>query len=146
MVSPASSSSAFTRRLGRTVKRHLLARLPWMRKGGSRGATAYEHLPACDAHQAEVDENALNEALERRLAEIIAASPAQQQQQQQQQEQDHRLLVHRQVQKQQQQQVSVPADPAELLLILASSSSSSSSQSSPALICVTRCQDAQPQV
>ena len=36
----------------------------------------YVELPPTDPHQEEVDENALNEALEARLMELIASSPA----------------------------------------------------------------------
>ena len=36
----------------------------------------YTAIPPTDPHQEEVDENALNEALEARLMEIIASSPA----------------------------------------------------------------------
>ena len=39
-------------------------------------SSSYVALPPTDPHQEEVDENALNEALEARLMEIIASSPA----------------------------------------------------------------------
>merc|ERR1712038_1070866 len=39
-------------------------------------SSSYVELPPTDPHQEEVDENALNEALEARLMELIACSPA----------------------------------------------------------------------
>merc|ERR1712088_236870 len=42
----------------------------------TKKASQYITLPPTDPHQEEVDENALNEALEARLMEIIASSPA----------------------------------------------------------------------
>ena len=38
--------------------------------------TCYVEIPPTDPHQEELDENALNEAIEARLMEIIASSPA----------------------------------------------------------------------
>lgn len=37
----------------------------------------YQELPVASTHQEEVDENALNEALEARLMELIASAPQQ---------------------------------------------------------------------
>lgn len=37
----------------------------------------YQELPLANTHQEEVDENALNEALEARLMELIASAPQQ---------------------------------------------------------------------
>ena len=45
-------------------------------KPGKKASSQYITLPPTDPHQEEVDENALNEALEARLMEIIASSPA----------------------------------------------------------------------
>ena len=52
----------------KNLKKKIIAKLPWNKK--------YEQLPHASSHQEEVDENALNEALEARLMEIIASSPA----------------------------------------------------------------------
>ena len=40
--------------------------------------SGYESLDSTDPHQDELDENALNEALEARLMELIASSPIKQ--------------------------------------------------------------------
>lgn len=37
----------------------------------------YQELPMANSHQEEVDENAINEALEARLMELIASAPQQ---------------------------------------------------------------------
>jgi len=73
-------------KISRSVRKCVLARLPWLKKrnslktnsSSSSGSTSpYESLPDDDLHQTpEADENALNEALEARLMELIASSPA----------------------------------------------------------------------
>lgn len=60
-----------SKRLSKTFKRKFL---PWLLKKSSK---SYDELPAAHSHQEEIDENALNEALEARLMEMIASSPAQ---------------------------------------------------------------------
>jgi hypothetical protein len=56
--------------------------LPWSVASATKQEnslnSSYESLPAANPHQEEVDDNALNEALEARLMELIASSPAQQ--------------------------------------------------------------------
>ena len=60
----------FAELLAQKLKRKL-TKLIKPKKGSS-----YVALPPTDPHQEELDENALNEALEARLMEIIASSPA----------------------------------------------------------------------
>lgn len=60
----------------KALKRHLSSlRLPFLKTTTSK----YESVPVTNPHQTEVDENALNEALEARLMELIASSPQQDQ-------------------------------------------------------------------
>lgn len=69
-----------SKRITKTVKRKVLIKLPWLlNKKAQKSETkaAYEELPVAHSHQEEIDENALNEALEARLMEAIAAAPAQ---------------------------------------------------------------------
>ena len=63
-------------KVSKSLKRRLFAKLPWLSKRNNNISNDYETLPASDPHQEEVDENALNEALEARLMELIASSPA----------------------------------------------------------------------
>ena len=62
-------------KLAKSLKKRLTARLPWLLK--KRISKHYDEVPPASDHQEEEDENALNEAIEARLMEIIASSPAQ---------------------------------------------------------------------
>ena len=63
--------------IAKTLKKVSNIRLPWLRKKNSFCNANYEAIPATHPNQDEVDENALNEALEARLMELIASAPAQ---------------------------------------------------------------------
>lgn len=67
-------NKSFTKKVTQSLKIKILSKLPWMSK---KEHQVYEELPASHPHQVEMDENLLNEALEARLMELIASSPAQ---------------------------------------------------------------------
>ncbi|XP_059085036.1 uncharacterized protein LOC131882034 [Tigriopus californicus] len=67
-------NKSFTKKVTQSLKLRILSKLPWMSK---REQQVYEELPSSHPHQVEMDENLLNEALEARLMELIASSPAQ---------------------------------------------------------------------
>lgn len=75
----SSTSSSLAKTLASTIKRRILSRLPWVNKNKS----ANKNIPPSPSKDLdsvindrpwtmEEDENALNEALEARLAEVIA--------------------------------------------------------------------------
>ena len=68
------SPSKLTAKLTKSLKKRLLSSLPWITKKNK--TSTYEPLDLLPTDES--DENALNEALEARLMEIIASSPAQQ--------------------------------------------------------------------
>ena len=57
---------AIAKKLAANLKRRLAARLPWLAK--------YETIPTGSNTQEEEDENALNEALEAKMMQLIAES------------------------------------------------------------------------
>ena len=64
-------TSKISKKINKALKLHLFSKLPWLVKQNQK----YETLPKPNLHQEEEDENALNEAIEARLMELIASSP-----------------------------------------------------------------------
>ena len=62
------SFKSVPRKIAKILKKGLLAKHIISRK-------QYEELPGSSSHQEEVDENAINEALEARLMQLIASAP-----------------------------------------------------------------------
>ena len=77
----AFKNNKFGNKISKTLKNRFfaLSKLTWLtnKKTLDSMTNRYEELPKADPHQEEMDENALNEALEARLMEVIANAPAQ---------------------------------------------------------------------
>ncbi len=139
-----TAPSKLTRKVTKSLKRRLLAKLPWVNSNnnstddnGSVGSVSqHEVVPAVSARRTETDENALNEALEARLMELIANTPAQE---------DGPITLHVGM-----ATVFIPANPDALIYDTASLSSSSVSSAASFTGLMpkvkTWCQTAQAQV